>query len=66
MAYTTPTAVRLAPPVEVTLPPRAAVVMSTLALVGVVTVGVVEGVTADEAVEALLVPALFVAVTVKV
>ena len=40
--------------------------MSTLALVGVVTVGVVEGVTADEAVEALLVPTLLVAVTVKV
>ena len=38
----------------------------TLALVGLVTVGVVAGVTADDALEALLVPALLVAVTVKV
>ena len=63
--YTTPTAVRLAPPVEVTLPPRVALVIPTLALVGLVTVGVVAGVTAEEAGEALLVPTLFVAVTVK-
>ena len=50
----------------VTLPPRVALVLPTLALVGLVTVGVVEGVTADDALEALPVPTLFVAVTVKV
>ena len=66
IAYTTPTAVRLAPPLVVTLPPRVALVVPTLALVGLVTVGVVAGVTADEALEALPVPTLFVAVTVKV
>ena len=65
-AYTTPTAVRLAPPVAVTLPPRVAVEEPILALVGVVIVGVPTGVTAEEALEALPVPTLFVAVTVKV
>ena len=38
-AYTTPTAVRLAPPVAVTLPPSVALVEPILALVGVVIVG---------------------------
>ena len=37
--YTTPTAVRLAPPVAVTLPPSVTLVEATLALVGLVTVG---------------------------
>jgi hypothetical protein len=38
----------------------------TLALVGVVIVGLPAGVTAAEALEALPLPTLFVAVTVKV
>ena len=50
----------------VTLPPRVALVLPTLALVGLVTVGVVKGVTAEEALEALPVPIELVAVTVKV
>jgi hypothetical protein len=41
-------------------------VVPTLALVGLVTVGLVAGVTAEDALEALPVPTLFVAVNVKV
>jgi hypothetical protein len=41
-------------------------VEALLALVGLVTVGLVAGVTADEALEARPVPTLVVAVTVKV
>jgi hypothetical protein len=52
--------------VAVTLPPSVALVEALLALVGLVMVGVVAGVTADEALEALPVPTLVVAVTVKV
>ena len=39
--YATPTAVSVAPPVAVTLPPRTALVVVRLALVGLVTVGAV-------------------------
>ena len=49
-----------------TVPPRVALVGPTLALVVLVAVGVVAGVTAEDAVEALPVPAPLVAVTVKV
>jgi hypothetical protein len=45
IAYTTPRAVRLTPPVPVTLPPRVALVEPILALVGVVIVGALAKVT---------------------
>jgi len=56
----------MAPPLAVTLPPKLALVVVTLALVGVVIAGAPTGITAVEAVEALPVPILFVAVAVKV